>query len=798
MNKIIFLSLILFLFMIRLISAMPVIENISISPSSTLWLREGENATIDDAVIALNCYDEAKTINRVYTNITGPVNLTPNGPWNFSCTSSACNLLIDNIYLDRTGQYNLDIFCENNESAITTAYANFKVSELTGYINIIDPKPAYIGNLMEIDFIVMKDGVKISSGVEFNVTLNGQFKDFTVDNTYANERGWILKLDPPSTEGTYSLKVNAFYDRAKVTDSDNIEVKKKIDFDIVSLSKSWVEGNENITITLRAKEGTNVIDVNRNNLNVQISSTNLNILSIDRGGDLYNVKITTPAFGAGTYDIKAILSYGSSSYSTTKSIDYIVSVGGKITDNDNKGISTQIRFFSNGIEKLKLSTDSIGHYSGYLPPNTYDVQIAFPQSTLYLEGALVNNFNDPIKYFYSDESLVPGIRSAGLFSYEVALTYNQADIEMEYEEKNLLNEESIVVFRCSNWNSGRKTCSDKWVEIGSDIDIVRNLAEVNLSSLSAFIVGERKAIKANYNLDSQNYYIKSPVKVRGVLKDDDGDAVVNATVKAYIKNSGIKMETTSDNNGVFSFDFKAPESEDNYTLVLSSEKSPYISFSDSKNFNVLKSRNIEVIVPDTIKLKQGQNFTQEISIVNTGQASLLGLNISLSGISNNFYNMTNYIERIGENEEDKVYIYFSIPEDAGKQTYSVSLAVYNDEIRQEKIFGLTVVDKNETIVENTPTPSGRFILPKLDSNMTYIIIFAIICFSVAIILKKVKIRKTKRDDIKDFLFDVKDDLRKRKVVVSTNFRNENDYKKLISSEFPNAIKNLHDKYGKNN
>jgi hypothetical protein len=798
----IFLSMILFLITAQLVSATPVIENINILPSSTLWLIENKNETTEDATITLNCYDtENKTINKVYANITGPVILTPNEPWNFNCVGNTCNLIIDSIYLDRIGQYNAEIFCENNESNIATNYTNFRVSELTGYINFINPNPAYIGDLIEIDFIVMKDGVKIPSGVEFNVTLNDQLKSFKVDNTYANERGWILKIDSPSTEGAYNLKIYAFYDRAKVSDYDNIEVRKKIDFEIVSLSKNWVDGNENITLALRAKDGANVIDVNKNNLNIQIASVNLNILSIEKNGDLYNVKITTPAVSAGTYEVRATLNYGSTSYSSIKSIDYIVSVKGKIIDSDNKGINTQIKFFSSGIEKLKISTDSTGCYSSTLPPGVYDVEVTFPQSVLYLKGVSISDFNDPVKYFYSTDPIVPGIRNAGLFSYEIALTYYETEVEMDYEEKNLFDETNIVIFKCSSWNSGRKICNNKWFEIGGNIDSIRNSVKLNLNSLSAFIIGEKKSINANYNLDSQKYYIESTVKVRGILKDLDGDAVTNGTIKAYVKNTEIKVETTSDNNGVFSFEFKAPKEEGNYALVLSAEKTPYKSFSDSKSFDVLKSRTMEVLIPDTIKLKQGQNATQEFSIINTGQADFTNLNISLLGIPSNYYNMTNYIERLKESEENKIYIRFSIPEDAAKETYSATISVFNGEIKKDKVFGITITGKNETTAESVSTPSGRFILPitlpKLDSNMVYVIIFAIICFSTAIILKKIKVKKSKRDDIKNFLFDVKDHLRKRKIEMIT-IRNEIDYKKLILSEFPNAIKNLRDERGKNN
>jgi hypothetical protein len=776
--------IILLLIVIQKIAfATPVIENVSVNPQ-LLWIGESP-------IISLNCYDdENKTITNVYANTLGPGIILPSLNFTGNYGSFTGDYEPIKTYLDRTGSYNVTIFCNNNDSNSTSNSTTFTVSRLTGYISSIQPKPAYIGGELEIDFFVKKDETPLTSGVIFSITLNDQVKQLKISPAYDISKGWMLKIDSPSTEGIYNVKVYASYDRANVSNSSSIEIRKKIEFEIVSISKNWVEGNENITVTLKAKDRGNVIDANKNNLNIQIASVNLNIISIERNGDLYDVKITTPSISAGRYELKVILSYEGSSYSATKPIDYIVSVKGKIVDSNNKGISTEIRFLSNNVEKLRLITDSAGYYSGSLPPDTYDVQIIFPQSTLYLKGVSISNFNDPIKYFYSTEPLVPGIRNAGLFSYEIALTYYEADIEMNYDERNVFDETDLVVFKCSNWNSGRKLCNDKWIEIGGDIDTIRNLVKVNLNSLSAFVIGERKTISVNFNLDNQKYYTGGTIKVRGLVKDLDGDTVANATIKAYVKNTQINVETFSDNNGVFSFELKAPEEEGNYNLALNAEKSPYISFNDSKSFDVVKNRAITIVVPDTIKLKQSQNLTQEISIVNTGQADLSNLNISLTGIPSNYYNITTFIERLKENEENKIYIYFSIPEDAEKKTYSASLVAFNDEIRQEKIFGFTITGKNETVV--TQTPAGKFILPKLDSNVTYIIIFAIFCFSMAIILKRIKVKKSKRNEIKDFLFDVKSHLRKRKNEFLTKM--EPDYKDLILSEFPNA----RDKYGKDN
>jgi hypothetical protein len=785
-----FIILLILIAIPKITLAMPIIENVSVNPQS-LWIGESP-------IISLNCYDnESKAITNVYSNTVGPGIILPRLDFTGGYDSFTGDYSLFKSYLDRAGNYSVMLFCNNSDDQSANASTNFTISKLTSYISSINPSPGYIGDELEIDFFVKKDNAPLSSGVIFNVTLNDQLKQLKIAPAYDLAKGWILKIDSPPTEGIYNLDVYAFYDRTNVTNSSSIKIIKKIDFGIVSLSQIWVEGNENITVSLKAKDRGNVIDLNNSNLNIQIASTNLNILSVNRDGDLYDVLITTPSISAGVYNIVATLNYNGNSYSDSKEIDYIVDVNGKIVDNDKKGISTQIRFISNDIEKLKISTDSAGYYSSTLPPGTYDVQITFPQSTLTLKEVSVNSFDDPIKYFYSSDYLVPGIRNAGLFSYEVALTYYEADLEMNYNENNVLDESDMVIYKCSIWNAGRKICNDKWVEIGGDIDTIRNLVKIELNSLSAFIIGEKKEINANFNLDSQKYYTGSLVNVRGYLKDVDGDAVPNATIKAYVKNTQINVETSSDNNGVFSFEFKAPEDEGNYTLILNASKSPYISFNGNNSFETFKNREIMIVTPDTIKLSQGQNSTQEFSITNVGQADLFGLNISLNSIPNNYYNISNFVERIKQNEEIKLYVYFSIPEDAEKKTYSASLAVFNNEIKQDKIFGFTVTGKNETVEQNITNPSGRFILPTLpnfDYNMIYIIIFAIFCFSSAIILKKMRIKKSKRNDIKDFLFDIKNSLKKKNVALTK--KDEFDYKELISSAFPNALKN--GKHGKDN
>ena len=128
MNKFVLLLVALFLITIPLASAAPTIENVSVQPSS-LWL--GEYTTI-----SLKCFDNNYTIEQVYADIIGPSITLPT--MYFTKSNENYTLSIDEEYLDRTGDFDVTISCENNESNISTDSASFTVSELTGYINGIN------------------------------------------------------------------------------------------------------------------------------------------------------------------------------------------------------------------------------------------------------------------------------------------------------------------------------------------------------------------------------------------------------------------------------------------------------------------------------------------------------------------------------------------------------------------------------------------------------------------------------------------------------------------------------------
>ena len=771
MNKLLIIAL-MFLVAIPLASATPVIQNVSVQPSSA-WIGE-------DIDMSLSCIDNANaSINQVYANITGP-DITL--PTLYFTGFGDYHLTVSKNYFDKTGQYDVTLFCKNNLSQTASNATSFTVSRLTGYINGISPSPAYVGDIIEIDFVAEKDSVKLSSGVTFNVSLDGVLKQLKVLPAYDTNRGWILKIDSPNSADVYDLEVTAFYDRTSVSDFDTIDIRNSVDFGIVSVDKNWIKSNDNITVRLKALDRGGIIEIDENNVDIKIGSSDAAITSISKQGNEYNVGITAPSFYSGTYQLEAYLNYNGSSYSDSRSIDYVVTISGSMVDLNNKAVSTQLKFIQNGITKLSINTDAYGHYSGSIPPGQYDIDIGFPKSSLYLYDVLVNEFNDPVNYFYGDDFDVLGIRNAGLYSYELDLSYSKAEIEMTYNEKNVVDENNLKVLKCSNWNSGKKLCNDEWTEIGYELDTVRNRVKVLSSTLSAFVIGEPKNIVVNFGFDKEHYNLDDIMKLEGIVKDDDGDSVSNASINLYIKNTQLNYNIFADNNGVFSLEIPVPENDGEYTLVLKAEKPTYNYFKDETDFSVVKSRSVFIEFPDSIKIERGDNFSQEFYLLNNGQADISSLDVSLEGMPEDYYTIRPENVDLKVDERKTLYIDFSIPVYAETGISSATLKVEGTNISEEKVFGLNIFEEND--IESSPTGLVTgFTLPEISYlEIIYIAVFAAFCFSVAVILKKKK-SGGKRDEVRKFLSGVERYMNNHSVTGS-----KDSYDKLIITEFPNVMK----------
>jgi hypothetical protein len=748
MRKILF-AIALILALTKSALASPVINGITFEPSSSLWIGESLS-------VKINCTDELNSISGVKLSAIGEDGYTiPTKDLTFQ--SGLYTTTIESLYLSYPNKFSVNITCINNNSESVSQTQAFEVSSFTTIIPSITPSTIYLGDLIEVDVVVKRNNEQISSGVSFIVKLNDSIVQPKVQPPYDPSKGWIIYLDAPNISGQYSLAITTSYGRVSDTKTVSLTINEPILFSITGIDKTLVRPNDTITLQLKALDRGNTIPLTSSNVEIQVGSTKAEIKAITPVSNYYNLVITAPSLYPDNYKLTAYLYYKNYTYSDSTTISYIVPVSGKITDENGKGISTELKFLSGSTEKLRLYTDSSGAYSGYLPPGTYDLQITFPQSVLYLSSVNIRRFEDPIRYYYSTSVDIPGINLVGLYVYEVALPYSQATIEMKYDERNVLDESTIKVYKCEKWNNGKKICYGSWEEVTSNVDTVRNLVSVTTSSLSAYALGTLKQLSVDFSLNKESFYLKDLIRISGIVLDESRNAVSNATVSISLKGTSINTTTTTDSNGIFQTEFIGPESEGSYALLLKAEKYPYISFNTSKELKFERSKEFSIVFPDTVRVAAGENFTQELDLINTGQSDLYSLQIFITGIPASYYRIEKTSEDLKVGETKKIKIYFSIPSDANQTTLSASLTVFNDQMKKEKTFGFTVLASNKTVSQPTGI-TGKAVLPEIDWNVVFIILFALASFSLAFILKRRKVSRG-REEVRSLLFDLKNRLK---------------------------------------
>jgi len=771
--KKILLLLIVLLISFSISKAIPVISNLSVNPSS-LWL--GESATI-----SLKCVDdnENNTIQRVYLNVSGPDVFISD--WDMDILeNNVYSLTIDNSYLYKTGDYLVNVYCKNNITEITPDKKSFKISQLTNEINQIIPEPSYLGDEIEINVFVRKDNIKLTSGVNFTITIGDYEKIFNQNPPplYDGSKGWILRIDLPESTGVYDLLVKSQYDRTQATSKTQIEIKQPLQFDLVNIDKKWLKNDDNITLTFQASFKGESFSLSENNIKIWINDNECEILETSRVGSYSYVKIKIPNLSPGEYDLKIRLTYKDFIKELTEKVDYVVSISGEIINTDGKPVSTSIEFRNDKLTK-KIVTDSNGHYLTEIPIGTYDVELKFPRSTVILSEVNINDFNDAIRYDESTSEVnEEGIGVGGIFVYEFALSFEDAYVEMKYDDSNIPDEDRIDVYRCDNWNFGKRVCNGEWNEVNTDIDSIRNYVKLNTTSLSTFLIGYKKQMIIDANVEKYQYYLNDIIKVLGIVEDEEQKPVEEAIIKGKISGTDIEFTTRADNGGVFAIEFQGPSEEGTHELIITAEKSSYAKVEQTVKFEAIKSKKLTLTVPSSLKIKQNENATTEFLVNNLGQTDFHDLKISVEGIPNYYTLFETEFNEIKAGIEKRIPVIFEIPKDAGVQSYTGKVKVkYNDSILEDE-FILTILEAEKKTEDNNSSessklnlPSANIILPNFSFEAFLISIFSVVSIGGAIWFKKKKINPNEeRVDIKNLLLDIKreiernpDDIKKTKV-----------------------------------
>lgn len=607
--------------------AIPQINNLSISPANP-WL--GDNVRMD-----INCSDGAnRTITRAYANVSGQgisfsLDLAASGGGMYGAS-------IASGYLTKTGLYSVNAGCINNASEQGTKSGSFTVSRLAAAIGSItdvsypdQQAVVYSGDDFDAYLLVKKDGNPLASGLEFRAKLNNEQKTIQQPIPFFQGSGHRLRMAAPANPGEYTLELKATYQGRDVINSTKFTVRNIMTLELLSIDKSSLSGPDEIKLRLRATERGSALSINEEDLSIELDSEDAEISSIAQDGSAYNVEITAPDLSPGTYTLEIKFTRGGYSSTVTRQIEYTIPISGQISWN-GKGIAANIELVGDNGAKKVFSTDSSGAYSGAISPGIYEVTLKHSEAKITFSDVDIDEFDDPIRYYYDSDRVIDGIETAGLFFFEAAFDFSDAYMELQYDDRKVEGPESeLGVYKCSEWTGD--SCHSKWIEVPATIDTVRNMAKLTVSSLSAFVVGTIENLQVDARMDKSSYHMGENISIEGIVSDAYGNSVAGASVSAVIKGTAKAKTVQTNDEGVFSITLAA-DAEGQYTAEITASKPPYNQSKAAKAFLVSKSKGISIDSESGVKIESGKNKTVEFTVKNTGQAVLKSVSLSISNV----------------------------------------------------------------------------------------------------------------------------------------------------------------------
>jgi hypothetical protein len=673
------------------VQAVPVVENVTISPPNP-WIGWNVGITAE-------CNDSTNGIETVYANISGPgMSFSNLGFGHISGVTYG--IVMQGSDLSGTGEYEVRVGCTNDAGEESQDSGSFRVSELTGEITEVtdilgygENGVVYTEEYFDVYFLARKDSVPITTGLDFRVVLNNEGRTIQEPIPYVTGKGHRLRMTAPENDGNYMLEVDVGYHGEDVSDEMLIEVRELMKLEIMSIEKATISKLEPITVNLKATERGVPLAIKEQDISITINSTDIEIDSITQSGETYVVEFMPPNLLPGSYTLEVEFSRDGNTRRLERKLTYTIPVSGEISHN-GKGLNVLLRFDDDGVTTT-FQTDAAGMYSGALSPGTYDVILEHKESKITFHDVDVEEFDDPIKYSYLGVVGVSGIKNAGLFVYETALSYSHTTMELHYKEKSVEGPESMLeVYRCADWNG--EECFSEWEEVDSVIDTVRDIASVTADSLSAYTVGIREGISIEIGIDKESYNFHESLLLDGIVTHGDNKKLSDALITAKIEGTSKSKTARTNSDGIFSLELTVPEDEGEHVVEVTVEKDPFSAVTATERFTVVKSKGVSISIPSGIKIEVLKNKTIEFSVKNTGQLALTDVKISVEDIPESIAAIldTEGTEELSPDEEVSLLIEFTSLSNVTK-THTMKVLVDSKEgVSAEKTIALTTERRN--------------------------------------------------------------------------------------------------------
>ncbi len=747
--------LILF-FLISLASAQPLISDVSVQPQHP-WIGDNVNITF-------SCFEENYSIEKVNVVFLSPIEI-PNSSLNLKKQDKYYfSLPINYPY---SGKYTFQIYCESNNTENNSTQQNFDftVYNLTAYIDSIKPGKIYEGDEIKVFLRVKKNDLDLNASyqITFQTFLDNIQVQYTTPPYFDNSRGWVLSFK--AAEGQHKIKIIAKIEEKNVVLEKEIFVYKNIDISFQSIDKTEVSSGENVVLKFFVKERDFKIDNSSLNLYLYFDSSPLPFnysLYDSLEGTFIEIKAAMPEASLGPHTITPKIVYKNQELSKDIQITYPIKIISGFFNDDNTPFNGKIKFKGSGFERV-FSTNSSGYFSGTLPKGTYDIEIelkdypSYPGVKIILNKTVINSFDNPIKFDVLKNLNIDGLGIGAAYFIDVNLDFSKATLELSYDQRRIVNESEIIVYKCSEWNFAKSQCNVNLEELNVDIDKNENKVKIDVDSFSVFIISYRKKLNLNIIREKQNYILKDLATISGFVQDDEGNYISNADINVKILGAGIDFSTKTDKNGYFSYQFLTPEKEGIFRIDLKATKDQFIGDYKYTEINVTKSKKLVLFTEDSFKIYKGENITIPLKIINTGQADISKAYINISGLPSEFIVfMKNEETDIKSGEERNSPITIIVPASTNSTSVMVKIQISYEGFYAEKQLYLIL---DERLKENT-IPTAKIVLPKIDPSI-YLTFFSCVLIIIATYFLKKNKRKEKKDDL---LKEIKKEIIKEKII----------------------------------
>ena len=731
-----------FLLFLSTAFAKPLID-VSISPDE-LWLG-------DEVKIRFNCSDGNYSIQKFEVLFTNPI-MIPNSSLNIQKSSDYYFSL--NLVYPYSGKYTYQIYCESDNAGENSTLADFEffVYNLSANIESIKPGKIYEGDEIKAFVKVKRNELEInaSSDLFFKIFLDNSQIQPSTPIYYDSSKGWVLSFFSPL--GKHKLKIETSLSQKSVSAERDIEVYKSIELSFLGIDKTEVNPEDYVTLRFFAKERDYKIDNSSLSISLLLDNSSLpfNYSLLDSlDGTNIELKARVTNISVGDHTISARLGYKNQTLIKDVQIIRPLKIEGGFISDDGFGYSGKIKFKRDSFERSFIANTS-GYFSGFIPKGKYDVEMEikdypnYPGVKIILDDVDINSFEDPIRFDVLKDVSIDGLGLGAVYLIKANLEFSKATLELAYDQKKIVNESEIIIYKCEDWNFAKRQCNVELEEIDAIVDKDKNTVKFDDSSFSVFLISYRKKLSLNLMTDKKNYNLNDIVTISGYVQDDDGNYISDAEVKIKILGSS-SYSTKTDKNGYFLLQAFSPQSEGVFKIETITSKSKFIQDIKTVEINVTKSRKLVLFLDDSYKLYEGENITIPLKIVNTGQADIPLAKINITGLPDNFMVIAKQEEReikTGEERESPIQIF--APENSSSSIMLEINLNYEGATSEKQI--LLVVEKKP--VQNS-MPTAKIVLPNVDKEIIYTISASLSIILVAYILKKNKPKKNEDRMLKE-------------------------------------------------